>query len=671
VIVVSRESGKKVGSEPRVGVFVCHCGTNIAGFTDIKSLVEYASKQPGVVFATDYTYMCSEPGQELIRKSIKKHKLNRVIVASCSPRMHEPTFRKVAESADLNPFLVEMANIREQCSWVHMHQPEEATIKAKALIGSAIAKARLLEPLESAEFTVEPSALIIGGGIAGIQTSLDLAEKGFKVYLVEKTPSIGGHMAQLDKTFPTLDCSACILTPKMVDVGRHPNITLLTYSEVKAVEGFIGNFKVTVTKKARYIDEEACTGCGICAQKCPIKVPNEFEVGLGTRKAVYIPFPQAVPTTHTIDKEHCLFLTKGVCKICEKMCPAHAIRFDQKDEDIEIKVGTIIIATGYDLYDAKKKPQYGYGVYKNVITGLEFERLINAAGPTGGKLLRPSDSKPPKSVAFLQCVGSRDANANRYCSRVCCMASLKHAHQIKEKHPDAEVSIFYMDLRCFGKGYEEFYERTQNEGVRAVRARVAEIYEDPETKNLQLRFEDTLQAEIMTAEFDMVVLATAIEPALDTSAIQKLLKLSLSADGFFLEAHPKLRPVETTVAGVYLCGVAQGPKDIPDAVAQASGAASQAAIPLITGKVSIEPITAFVDEDLCSGCGICEDLCPYSAIEIKELDDGKRKSEINEALCKGCGVCGAACPSGAISMKGFTDKQIRAQIDALTASEVA
>ncbi len=662
------DRGKEADSNgPRIGVFICHCGMNIAGFVDVKSLVEYASKLSGVVFTTDYEYFCSEPGQALLRDTIKEMKLNRVVVASCSPTMHEPTFRRVAESAGLNLYLVEMANIREQCSWVHMQQPEEALKKAEALIGSAVAKSRLLEPLTSAEFKVEPSTLVIGGGIAGIQASLDLAEKGFKVYLVEKTPSIGGHMAQLDKTFPTLDCSACILTPKMVDVSRHPNIDLMAYSEVKNVEGFIGNFKVTVTKKARYVDEAACTGCGICAEKCPVRVPSEFDIGLGTRKAIYIPFPQAVPMTYTIDKENCLYFTKGVCKICEKMCPAKAIKFDQKDENVELDVGTIVVATGYDPFDAKKKPEYGYGVYKNVITGLEFERLLSAAGPTGGKILRPSDKKPPKSAAFIQCVGSRDATTNRYCSRVCCMASLKHAYQVKEKHPDAEVSIFYMDLRAFGKGYEEFYERTQSEGVRVVRGRVAEIYEIPENKNLRLRFEDTLTGEIMEAEFEMVVLAAGIEPSADTPTLQRLLKLSLSPDGFFMEAHPKLRPVETTAPGIYLCGAAQGPKDIPDVVAQASAAASRASIPLIVGKVTVEPITAIIDEDLCSGCRICESICPYIAIDVKEKAEDKIRAEVNEALCKGCGLCSAACPSSAITMKRFTDKQISAQLEALLA----
>ena len=650
--------------KPRIGVFICHCGTNIAGFIDIKDVVEYAAKQPNVICATDDRYMCSEPGQTLIMNSIREHNLNRVVVASCSPRMHEQTFRKVLENSGLNPYLFEMANIREHCSWVHMYEFEKATEKAKALVASAIAKVQLAESLTSPEFKVIPSALVVGGGIAGIQASLDLANMGFKVYLVEREPSIGGHMAQLDKTFPTLDCSACILTPKMVDVSLHPNIILLTYSEVESVEGFIGNFTIKVRKKARYVDEKACIGCDVCAQKCPVKIPNEFDLGLGMRKAIYIPFPQAVPAIYTIDKNNCLYFTKGVCKVCEKFCPANAIRFSQKDETLEFKVGVIIIATGYDIYDAKRKPEYGYGLYKNVITGLEFERLVSSTGPTGGMILRPSDGKPPKRVAFIQCVGSRDANENLYCSRICCMASVKHAHQVKEKYPEAETCIFYIDLRAFGKGYEEFLERSQREGIRLIRGRIAEITE-LETKNLLVRYEDTLRNQIMEAEFDMVVLATALIPRLDTVELQKMLKLSLGYDGFFIEAHPKLRPVETYVPGIYLCGAAQGPKDIPDTVAQASAAASQASIPLLAGKVTAEPLTAYLVEDYCGGCGICVAVCPYNSISLVKTENGKWKAEVNEALCQGCGSCSAACPARAIIMRGYTEPQLLAQLEAL------
>jgi heterodisulfide reductase subunit A len=653
-------------NESRIGVFVCHCGTNIAGTVDIEKVVEYASKLPNVVFATDYKYVCSDPGQGLIRNSIKDHQLNRIVVASCSPRMHESTFRKTVEAEGLNPYLLEMTNIREQCSWVHMHAPEKATKKAKALVASAVAKSRLLEPLVSMKFPVTQSVLVVGAGIAGIQSSLDLAEKGFKVYLVEKTPSIGGHMAQLDKTFPTLDCSACILTPKMVDVAQHPNITLLTYSEISSIEGFIGNFKVKVKRKARYINENTCTGCGTCAEKCPVKnIPNEFDLGLGKRPAVYVPFPQAVPLIFTIDKQNCLHFTKGICGVCAKFCPVNAVDFEQKDEEIEFEVGTIVVATGYDLFNSKLKLEYGYGTYKDVITNLEFERLVNASGPTGGKLVRPSDGKEPERIAFIQCVGSRDILTNKWCSRICCMASIKHAHQIKEKKPNSQVYVFYIDLRAFGKGYEEFFWRTQEEGVNFIRGKPAEIFKKPNSDKLTVMFEDTLMSQINEMDFDLVVLASGLVQREDAEQIQKLLKLSLSTDKFFLEAHPKLRPVETHIAGVYLCGCAQGPKDIPDTVAQASAAASQASIPLSKGEVTAEPTIAYVDKDLCCGCKICESVCAYSAIEVEEKDE-EAKSKVNEALCVGCGSCAAACPSRAITMRGFTTDQIMSQLEALT-----
>jgi heterodisulfide reductase subunit A len=656
--------------EPRIGVFVCHCGTNISGPINIQEVVDFASKLPYVVFATDYKYVCSDPGQALIRKKINENQLNRVVVAACSPRMHEPTFRRTVEFEGLNPYLLEMTNIREQCSWVHLHDPEEATKKAKALLASAVAKSRLLEPLTPMKFPVTPAVLVIGAGIAGIQASLDLAEKGLKVYLVEKTPSIGGHMVQLDKTFPTLDCSACILTPKMVDVNQHPNITLLTYSEIKSIEGFIGNFKVTVVKKARYVNEDLCNGCGICAEKCPtIGIPNNYDLGLAERKAIYVPFPQAVPLIYTIDKENCLRLTAGICGLCSKLCPVDAIDFNQQDKEIEFEVGTIIIATGYDLFDSNLKPEYGYSKYKDVITNLEFERLVSASGPTEGKIVRPSDGKEPDKIAFIQCIGSRDNRTNSWCSRICCMASVKHAHQIKEKRPDVEVYIFYIDMRTFGKGYEEFFWRTQKEGVNFIRGKVAEVFQKSGNSKLSVRFEDTLMSQVHEMEFDMVVLAAGLTQRKDAEQIQKILKLSLSPDNFFFEAHPKLRPVETHVGGVYLCGCAQGPKDIPDTVAQASAAASQASIPIAKGEVVAEPTIASVDENVCCGCKVCESVCAYGAIKVEITDEGD-KSNVNEALCMGCGSCAAACPARAITMRGFTREQIISQIEALLTQEV-
>ncbi|MBE0512362.1 CoB--CoM heterodisulfide reductase iron-sulfur subunit A family protein [Candidatus Bathyarchaeota archaeon] len=642
--------------KPRIGVYICHCGTNIAGVINVEELRQYCEKLPNVVTAKVYDYFCSIPGQEMIKDDIGKLKLNRVIVAACSPRMHEPTFRKVNEEAGLNPYLFEMVNIREQDTWVHMRTPGEALNIAKDLLRMAVARAEKLRELEPKKVPVKRKVLIIGGGIAGISAALDLADSNFEVYLVEKSPTIGGKMAQLDKTFPTMDCSSCILTPKMVDVTRRENIHLLTYSEVKNVEGYVGNFKVTVVKKPRYVIEDKCNGCGKCVEVCPIEVPNEFDEGLSPRKAIYVPFPQAVPQVYTIDMDSCF-----ECDKCIEACHEEgldAIDFDQKPEEIEIEVGTIIVASGYDIYDAVQTEEYGYGVYPNVLTALEMERILSAGGPTYGDIIRPSDRKKPQSIAYIQCVGSRDVTKNPYCSRICCMYAIKQARQIKEKMPNAEVYILYTDIRAFGKGYEEFYEIAGREyGIRFIRGRAAEVIEDPKTQNLTIKAEDTLLGRTIEVEVDVVVLSVGMVPSEGADNLQKQLKLSKSPDNFFLEAHPKLRPVDTVVDGVFICGASQGPKDIPDVVAQAKAAASSASTLMSQGVFTIEPYFAVVNDDLCSGCGICEVVCPYDAISIEE-----ETAKVEEVSCKGCGSCAAACPTGAITTNNFTDTQILSQI---------
>lgn len=650
-------------TQARIGVYVCHCGTNIAGVVDVQKVAENASTIPNVIVAKDYQFVCSEPGQALIKQDIKNMNLDHVIVAACTPRLHEPTFRQCVEDAGLNRYLVEITNIREQCSWVHMKQPEEATQKAMDLIRMAVARTSHLQPLEIKKTSVKKNCLIIGGGISGIQAALDLADEGFDVHLVEKSPSIGGHMAQLDKTFPTMDCSMCILAPKMVQVRNHPRINLYTYSEVSEVSGYFGNFKAKVIKHPRFVDEEKCTGCGQCALKCPQKAPNEFDLGLGDRKAIYVPFPQAVPLIYTIDQDNCRYFEKGTCRVCEKFCPTEAIDFDQIPQEIELEVGTIIVATGFDAFDPTVKEELGYGIYKNVITSLELERLQSPTGPTGGKIKRPSDQQIPKRIAFIQCIGSRDEKTNPYCSRVCCMYASKEALLIKEKIPDAELSIFYIDLRAFGKGYEEFYQRAQSEGIEFIRGKVAEILEQSDTGNLILRAEDTLLGTPLEKEFDLVVLSVGLIPHKDTPELQRILNLSTSPDGFFMEAHSKLRPVETHTGGIYIAGTAQGPKDIPDSVAQASGAAEQASIPMAQGEVDIESITAGINPDVCSECRICVSVCPYDAL-ISETNGDGEAIKVLEVLCKGCGACGSACPAAAIQMNHYTDQQILAQLKA-------
>jgi len=674
-----------MNGKPKIGVYVCHCGTNIAGVVDVEEVAQFAGTLPDVEVARNYSYMCSDPGQALITDDIEKLGLNRVVVSACSPRMHEPTFRKTLEGGGVNPFYLEMANIREQCSWVH-EDPIAATEKAKRIVEAAVVKARRLEALEQPEVDVEPSCIIIGAGIAGIQAALDIGDAGFKVYLVEKTPSVGGHMAQLDKTFPTLDCSACILTPKMVDVANHPNIELMTYSQVEEIGGYIGNFDIKVRKKSRFVDMDTCTGCSDCAEACRLaeRIPNDFDEGIGMRSAIYLPFPQAVPAVYTIDKERCLMLTKGKCgesPKCVDACQAGAIDFEMEDEIVEFKVGTIIVATGFDVFDAKLKPEYAYGVYDNVLNALEFERLVNASGPTGGKIImlergkkkkkkkgeEAEEPRMPENVTFIQCVGSRDESVgNEYCSRVCCMYTAKLAHLVKDKIPDAEVTIFYMDVRAFGKGFEEFYDRVRREGVKYIRGNPSEIFR--RDGKLIVKAEDTLTSTPLEHETDMVVLSVGLVPRGDNREIIDLLKLSQSSDLFYMEAHPKLRPVDTATDGVFLAGVCQGPKDIPDAVAQAKGAASAAMIPMASGKVKVEAQISVVDEATCRGCGFCVEICPYTAIElVEETRNGwpVKVARVNEALCKGCGACAAACLSGSIQQRSFKDYQLLPQIEVL------
>ncbi len=649
------ENKQEATEEPKIGVYTCHCGINIGGVVDIEEVMNYAASLPNVVVSEEYKYFCSDPGQEMIQKDVKEKGINRVVVAACSPRLHEPTFRRCIREAGLNQFLFEFANIREHDSWVHMSEPEAATEKAKDLVRMAVAKARLLEPLEASKVQVDNKALVIGGGVAGIQSALDLADMGFKTYLVEKQPTIGGRMAQLDKTFPTLDCSMCILAPKTVDAGKHENIELISFAEVKEVHGYIGNFNVVIEKKPRYVIEDICTGCGSCSEVCPIEMPNYFDEGMGMVKATYIPFPQAVPLVATINKDYCID-----CKLCDQACGNGAIDHDQQPERIEIDVGTIIVATGYDPYDPSEKKEWSYEDASNVITGLELERLINASGPTMGKVLKPSDGEKPKSVAFIQCVGSRDEQIDKpYCSRVCCMYAMKNAQLIKDKMPDTDVAIYYMDIRAFGKGFEEFYKRSQEKyGIKFIRGRPANVLVNPD-ETLSIRAEDSLLGKVTEYNYDMVVLSVGLTPPEGSEELRQTIGLSKSADGFLMEAHPKLRPVDTLTDGVYLAGVSQGPKDIPDAVAQASGAAARAAIPMVKGEVEIEPIIAVVDSDVCGGCEVCLELCPFGAIERQD-----EKATINVALCKGCGTCVGACPSGAMDQQHFRTGQIFAQIEA-------
>jgi heterodisulfide reductase subunit A len=642
----------------KTGVFVCHCGINIAGTVDVKKVTKDLAKHPGVEHSEDYVYMCSDPGQNLIIDSIKEKGLDKVVVACCSPTLHETTFRNAAKSAGINEFQCEIANIREQCSWVHKDM-DKATDKATRITRSAVERVQGNESLEPISIPVTRRALVIGGGIAGIQAALDMANTGYEVVLVERSPSIGGHMIQLSETFPTLDCSQCILTPKMVEVSKHPKIKLLTYSEVQDVSGYVGNFKVKILKKPTYVDPEKCTLCDECVKVCPVVTSNEFDLGLTGRRAIYIPFPQAIPATFTLDIKNCPGLLPIACGKCADVCDPEAIDYDMKPEIIEEEVGAIVVATGFDLYEKENLSEYGYGKYPDVLDGLQFERLCSASGPTQGKVLRPSDHKEPKEVVFIQCAGSRDPELHcAYCSKICCMYTAKHAMLYKHHVPDGQAYIFYIDIRSGGKGYEEFVQRAvEEDGVIYLRGKVAKIFE--EKGKVKVWGVDTLSGKDIEIDADMVILATAMRPSDGAQDLAKKLKIALDKDGFLAEAHPKLKPVESVTAGMFLAGAAQAPKDIPEVVAQASGAAAKAIAILSQERLFHSPNVAKVNLNLCTGCGMCVDVCPYEAVSLK---DGK--AEVNEVLCEGCGTCQATCLRAAIEVKNLTPAQVHEMITA-------
>ncbi|MFH0875753.1 MAG: FAD-dependent oxidoreductase [archaeon] len=641
--------------EPRIGVFVCSCGKNIGGVVDVAKVTEYAKTLPNVFVSMLNIYTCADPGQNEIKSAIKEHNLNRVVVAACSPRMHEPTFRNCITEAGLNPYLLEMANIREHCSWVHIWEKEKATEKAKEIVAIAVAKARYLKPLEKFVVPVKKSCMVIGGGVAGCQAALDLANQGYKVYLVEKEPSIGGRMAQLDKTFPTMDCSICILGPKLVEVGRNKNITLLTNTTVEKVDGYIGNFNVETITLPRYVIEDRCTGCGECAEACPVIIPSKFEVNLKPLKAIHAPFPQAVPLKYRIDTDACIN-----CYKCAEACKDRkAVDFTQTKVTRKFDVGTIIVAIGAESINPKIKPEYGYGRFENVIDGIEFERIICAGGPTGGNLVR-KDGKDAKSFGFIQCVGSRDKSIGKeYCSNVCCMNSIKNSMLIKEHKPDATIYIFNMDIRAFEKGFEELYNRARENRVIFIKGRPSHIYEGND-KNPVVVVENVLTSEVMEIELDMAILASGMVPDRTAKDIAEKLHIPRNNDGFFMESHPKLKPIDSPGDGIFLCGSCESPKDIKNSVTSASAAASRAAIPMSKGAVEIEGITILVDEKKCIGCGACERACPYGAMKI---DKSIKKVIHNEAQCHGCGTCVAECNFNALQQKHFTDEQLLAQID--------
>ncbi len=642
----------------RIGVFVCQCGTNIAATVSTERVASAAMALRDVVHAESIQYTCSDPGQRTVIAAAHKYALDRVVIAACSPRMHETTFQRTMAQAGINPFMMEMVNIREHCSWIHSDM-EVATEKAIDLVSMGVAKVRGQTPLFSSHVPVVGEVLIIGGGVAGIQAALDIADAGMPVTLVEKGPTIGGNMARLDKTFPTLDCSSCILTPRMVEVKHHENIRLMVNSEVEQVRGYIGNFEVDIRKKTTCVDEKKCTGCQICEQKCPSKAPDEFNAGVGETKAISIAFPQAVPLVAVLRKEHCRLFIKGKCGICKKVCPADAVDYEQEDELHTEKFGAIVVATGYELFDWRQAyPHYGGGLYPDVITSMQYERMLSASGPTGGRIQRPSDGAEPKEIVFLSCVGSRDESIGRpLCCKVGCMYIAKQAILTREHIPGSRTYVFYMDIRAGGKGYDEFCRRAQKEaGAVYLRGRVGKIY--PRDGKLVVMGADTLVGENVEVEADLVVLATGIDAAAGAGSLAQKLNIPYDQYGFLSESHPKLRPVETTTGGIFLAGACQGSKDIPETVAQASAAAAKVIVLLSHDELETSPMIAEVNHMRCIGCFKCREVCPYHAIEEQGLRDGRRVAVVIESLCQGCGLCNVACPPSVISLRGYTDNQL-------------
>lgn len=654
----------------KIGVFICECGENISSNVDCNAVKDAILKHRNVSYATVYKYMCSDPGQELIKKAIKEHNLDGIVIAACSPQMHEETFRAVLQDTAINPYMLEIANIREQCSWVH-DEKSKATQKAEDIIKASIEKLRQDQELYPINTPIKKRALVLGGGITGIQAALDIADAGYETIVVEKSPSIGGHMAMLSETFPTLDCSQCILTPKMVALARHPNIRLYTYAELISLDGYVGNFRAKVRLHPRFVDHKRCTGCSLCWQKCPSKkIPSEFDSFLTHRTAIYIPFPQAVPNKPIIDKENCLYFKEGRCGICAKLCPVGAIDYSMKEKIIELEVGAVIVATGFTLQDPSIYGEYGYGRYKDVITSLQFERLLSASGPTEGKILRPSDGREPKTVVFIQCVGSRDPSKGiKYCSKICCMYTAKHMLLYKHKVPDGQAYSFYIDIRAAGKGYEEFVRRaTEEERLSYLRGRVSKIYKDGD--KLIVRGIDTLLSEPVEIAADLIVLATAVTPTKDARKVATIVGITADEDGFYSELHPKLRPAETARAGVFIAGCCQGPKDIPESVLHASAAASKVVALFSKPWLTKPPTVARVNEKTCIGCGDCIKACPFGAIEkttVKDTNSNLLKdvAVVNPTLCQGCGICAAICRSASIDLEGFSDTQLFSTIKAL------
>ncbi len=653
----------KVGSEdseePRIGVFVCHCGHNIAGTVDVAKVANYAKDLPNVVKAEHYMFMCSKPGVQMVKDSIKELGVNRTVVASCSKNQHGRTFARAIAEEGINKHRHQQVNVREYCSWVHQKDKAKATEKALQLVEAGVNRARKLEDVETRRVQTTKAALVIGAGIAGLRASNDLAELGIPVFLVEKNSTIGGHMTQLNKTFPTLECPQCSISPLTNGVANHPLIELYTNAQIKNIEGSLGNFEVEIEIKPRYVKDN-CTSCGECSLHCPVEVPSEWDKGMSMRNAIYKAYPQAIPATFVRDKKTCI-----ECNTCINVCPVQAVDFSMQPETKTVKVGSIVVAVGYDEYDPTEVEPYHYGQdgYEDVITQLKLERMLSPTSLTNSEVLRPSDGKLPKSIVMIQCVGSRNEQVgNKYCTGVCCKFAIKNARIVKEMYPDTDVTVCYIDVRTPGLNFEEMYQSAQEVGVRFIRGRPSEIVKDPITGELKVIVEDTLSMTPLQLNADMVVLSAAMVPPKGIGPLGSKLKVLRSKEGFLKEFHIKMNPTLSSKGGIFLAGTIQGPKDISETVAHAGSAAALAAAPLVKGYIEKEMLVPSIDYDLCVNCGICKTICAPAAIDIDE----NGRPTVNEIACRSCGMCMPSCPTNAIQLINFTDDQLYDEIIAVS-----
>jgi heterodisulfide reductase subunit A len=641
-------------SELRIGLYVCHCGLNIAGVISPEVLTVQGQDLPEVAVCRHHLYTCSEAGQAEILNDIKHLKLDRVVIAACSPKFHEVTFRRLLKEAGLNPYLLEMVNIREHCTWVHGGEPEAAQDKALELMRMGLAKVRLALPLQDREVPMTRQALVIGGGPAGLRAALDIANAGFPVTLVEREPVLGGMANRLHRTFPRGESAVALINPLMAAVSLHPGIQVLTQSEVTGVSGHLGNFTVTVRETLPLVGEK-CDRCGRCAEVCTVAVPEASVVGLEPRAAIYLPAPHAFPGRYVVDLEHC-----SRCGDCVAACPAQAISLEEREREHHLKVGSILVATGFTPFNPAGSRYEDWVALPGVLTTVDLERVLAPEGPTQGKVTFSGAPGDIRDVAFILCVGSREEEGNRYCSRVCCPTALKQALELKERLPEVRIRIYYRDIRTVKKDWEALYTRAREAGVLFLRGRVSEMAVSPEGGLLIRAFDETFQ--VPTEDrVDLAVLAVGMVPG-KGAALREVLKLPVGPDGFFLEAHPKLKPLETVLDGIFLAGACQGPKDLAESLTQGSGAAAKVLTLLAHETINLDGLVAQVDPDVCVGCGECAAACPFQAMEM--VGKGKKqKARVITAACKGCGVCAGACPTGAVTPLGFTDEMILAQID--------